>query len=49
MGWILEALFDWWAVGAVDKASKRLPPWGYAALLVLPLAVVIGLLWLITG
>jgi hypothetical protein len=49
MGLILEALFDWFAVGATDKASRRLPPWGLAAVLVLPLALVISLLWFLVG
>jgi hypothetical protein len=49
MGWGVEVIIDFFVVGAMNEAGKRLPPWGFAALLVLPLALVIGLLRVFVG
>ncbi|HEY0112933.1 MAG TPA: hypothetical protein VGB59_07235 [Allosphingosinicella sp.] len=46
MGFIIEAIFDWIAVGIVDKLANRLPPWGCALLALAPAAAMGGLVWL---
>lgn len=49
MGWILEALFDWFLLGTADKAARKLPGWASFALLVLAIAILAAALWLLVG
>jgi hypothetical protein len=37
MGWIIEAVIDWFAIGLLELLSEKVPRWGCAALLVLPM------------
>jgi hypothetical protein len=45
MGWIIGAIFDWFAVAVIDKLATRLPRWGCIALMVLIVGAVAALLW----
>ena len=49
MVWVVGAIIDLFAIGAMNETGKRLPPRGSAARLVLSLALVIGLLWVVAG
>jgi hypothetical protein len=44
MDWIIEAAFNLIAGLFADGASRRLPPWGCAALIALPIILIVGLL-----
>jgi hypothetical protein len=46
MGWISDLILDWLAIDVFERITRRLPGWGAALLLVLPLTAVITLLWL---
>jgi hypothetical protein len=47
VGFILEAIINWWWVGCIKKLSEKYPPWVWVSVMVSPVIIVIGVIYLL--
>lgn len=47
MGFIIEALIDWFWVGFMKRLADRYPPWVWVPIMISPLILVLGAVYLL--